>query len=418
MTPRTLVVGERFPWPTDHGAGIRLANVVTGLAQDGEVDFFALVHTGDAAACRTPDDVPVARSTVAERAPARLTPALRLRWLAAGDLPLELYDRDYRAATDAFRAWSRGSYDLAWFGDAEAFVALRSEVDAPAIVDLDDLDDHTAWVQGKGDRRDLLSVCRQGPASWERHLRQAKNTRMWRRLQARMVAESAAVAVCSEGDRNRLGAANAAVIPNGYTSPPQPLGRAAVGSPPTVLFVGYLRYGPNVDAAIRLVKQIGPRLWARRPELQIRLVGRPNSTISSLHRPPQVVVTGPVDDLGTELAQADVSVIPLLAGAGTRVKILEAFAHRIPVVATAVAAAGLDVHDGAHLLLADDDDALSAACLRVLEDDGLRARLADRGQRLFDERYRWDLIHPRVAALATRVMRAGARSSDVADGPW
>lgn len=408
--PRILVVGERFPWPPNHGAGIRLANVVAALARAGEVDFFAMVHTGEAGRCRMPDDVGVSRTEVVERPAANLSPARRLRWLARGDLPLELYDRDYRAAVRTLRRWGRAPYDVAWFGDAEAFVALRSEVDAPAIVDLDDLDDHTAWVQGTGPRAGALALARAGPAGWERRLRGAKNTRMWRRLQARMVAQAAAVAVCSEADRRRLGATNAAVVPNGYTAPARPLGRAAVGTPPTVLFVGYLRYGPNVDAAVRLVKDVGPRVWASRPEVQIRLVGHPNSTVAALHGPPHVIVTGAVDDLGPELARADVSVIPLLAGAGTRVKILEAFAHRIPVVATAVAAAGLDVQDGAHLLLAEDADALAAACLRVLEDEGLRAHLADGAQRLFEDRYRWDLIHSRIAALAIEAAGAGEGS--------
>jgi glycosyltransferase involved in cell wall biosynthesis len=74
-------------------------------------------------------------------------------------------------------------------------------------------------------------------------------------------------------------------------------------------------------------------------------------------------------------------------GSGTRVKILEAFAHRVPVVSTRVGAEGLDVRDREHLLLADDPDAFAAACLRLLRDVPLRHRLAAAGHRLWNEQH-------------------------------
>ena len=68
-----------------------------------------------------------------------------------------------------------------------------------------------------------------------------------------------------------------------------------------------------------------------------------------------------------ELAQADVAVVPIRYGSGTRLKILESFAHRVPVVSTTIGAEGLQVEHGVHLLLADDPEAFAAACERLAD---------------------------------------------------
>ncbi len=112
-----------------------------------------------------------------------------------------------------------------------------------------------------------------------------------------------------------------------------------------------------------------------------------------------VTVTGPVDDMATELVRADVVAVPLREGAGTRIKVLEALAHRIPVVATSVAVEGLAVEPGRHLLVADDPDAFAAACVTLLRDEPRRRALAEAGARLVGERYRWD--QARAAAVQT-----------------
>jgi len=237
----------------------------------------------------------------------------------------------------------------------------------------------------------------------ERWLRHRKNTRLWRRLQHDAARSGAALAVCSELDRSRVGLPGAVVVPNGYDAPVEPLGRVEVGTPPTILLQGYLSYGPNIDAAQRLVRDVGPHLWARRPDLQIRLVGHGDVRAQALHRPPFVVVTGWVEDMATELGRADLVAVPLRHAGGTRIKILEAFAHRIPVVSTRLGAEGLEVRDGEHLLLRDDPEDFAAACLSLLEDGSLRASLAAQAAELFDERYRWDNIHPLIAAVAGSV---------------
>src|SRR5205085_8229088 len=130
--------------------------------------------------------------------------------------------------------------------------------------------------------------------------------------------------------------------------------------------------------------------------------------MSRLAGSPGVVWTGPVADAGLDLQVASVAVVPLRAGSGTRVKIIEAWAHGVPVVTTAIGAEGLDARDGEHLLLADGADAIARAVIRLTTDGGLRRRLVDAGRR------RWLAAHsPDAVARAVASVLNGARQPAV-----
>jgi glycosyltransferase involved in cell wall biosynthesis len=103
-------------------------------------------------------------------------------------------------------------------------------------------------------------------------------------------------------------------------------------------------------------------------------------------------------------------VVPLRAGGGTRLKILEAFAAGVPVVSTSLGAAGLDVVDGEHLLLAERPAELAECAVRLIEDDELADRLARQARGLVEERYDWS------RTLAPLVARCQALRAEL-DGP-
>ena len=113
-----------------------------------------------------------------------------------------------------------------------------------------------------------------------------------------------------------------------------------------------------------------------------------------------------------ELARADIAVVPLRMGSGTRLKILESFAHRIPVVSTTIGADGLDVQDGVHLLLADRPDEFARACRRLIEDRALARRLVDAAEQRFLDRYEWSNAKDRIQKLVCDVASAVAGSRD------
>ena len=142
-----------------------------------------------------------------------------------------------------------------------------------------------------------------------------------------------------------------------------------------LLFVAGFAHPPNVDAARWLVDSIMPRVWERRPEARLSLVGsNPTAEVLALAGE-RVEVTGFVDDaeLQRRYAHARVAVVPLRYGAGVKSKVVEALQQGLPLVTTSVGAQGLpDVET--TCAVADDEAALAGHLLRLLDDDAAWAR--------------------------------------------
>jgi glycosyltransferase involved in cell wall biosynthesis len=302
-------------------------------------------------------------------------------------------------------AWARGPYDVVWVSKATTYVGLGRPRFGPTIVDLDDLEDRK--IAARLDSPAFTTAYR-NTWSGRTHAALAKaqgrlNARRWARLQRDIASSVDAVIVCSDLDEQRLGVANAVVVPNGYDRPRVPAGRLTVSSTPTVLLQGVLHYPPNADAAAWMATSIAPVLQQLEPRAQVRLVGADSPPQRALHRPPLVTVTGRVPDIVPELARADVVAVPVRFGSGTRVKILEAFAHRIPVVSTSLGAEGIDAVGGEHLLIADTAESFAAACAQLFNDTELRRRLTDNAFDLFKQRYQWSAAGRTVGSLAWRL---------------
>jgi glycosyltransferase involved in cell wall biosynthesis len=142
----------------------------------------------------------------------------------------------------------------------------------------------------------------------------------------------------------------------------------------------------------------------------LTIVGpRPARDLVTLARrqPGVVRVTGYVPDVTPYFAHAGVVVVPVRAGAGMRVRILEAFARAVPVVTTTVGLEGIEAEPGRDVLVADTAEALAAAVVRVLRDPALAAELAVRGRRLVEARYDW-----RVALAGLDRVYAPPRGAD------
>lgn len=144
----------------------------------------------------------------------------------------------------------------------------------------------------------------------------------------------------------------------------------------TVLFVGFYRHPPNLEAGEMLLREIMPRVRRHRPGARLVLAGSypPNDWLA--RRDEQTVVTGIVPDLRPYYHRASVFVAPILSGRGMRGKMLEAAACGVPIVASPLAAAGLGAEDGRDLLLAHDADGFAAQVEAVCSDPERAGRLA------------------------------------------
>lgn len=199
-------------------------------------------------------------------------------------------------------------------------------------------------------------------------------------------------------------------LPNAVNLPEQHRTRHDQRREISLLFVGNLTYAPNAAAAHALVEEILPRAQRRLArDVRVTLVGHHHPELRRLAGP-SVELAGHVSDLNPTYAAADVVVVPLRTGGGTRIKLLEAFAHGVPVVASTAAAAGLAVSDGVHLIVADDADQAVAAVDAVVNAPALAAQLTEQAQRLVRARYSIDVVSPQIREFFTRAAaRAGGR---------
>jgi len=402
---RILCVSDTYPWPSTDGYRQRVSQLLRGLQEAGEVDLFA-VESGRDELAPGPAPAPApgfSRAFVSPRPPFRRDAAKMLRWLAS-PLPRAVLWHEWERARRELRAWAEPSYDVVWYSHLDCYLALGNTVAGAEIVDLDNLEDEKLRAlrqvrrAGRANRPSMDALVGQGfdlVDEWR-----------WSRRQRAAAASARRVVVCSELDRRRLTYPTTTVIPNGYERVGPPVGgRRAATSGPVFTMVGLMTYPPNVDAVEHFARDVLPIVRGQEPDAEFRIVGRGSLGDNPIASLPGVVVRGQVDDIRDELAQTDVAVVPIRFGGGTRIKVLEAFAHRIPVVASRTGAEGIDATDGEHLLLADDGDAeaLAGACLRLVQDDAFRRRLVDAAEQRYQQRYRWEVIRPQVAALARAV---------------
>jgi glycosyltransferase involved in cell wall biosynthesis len=211
------------------------------------------------------------------------------------------------------------------------------------------------------------------------------------------------VYVCSEADRRALlGRARArlCVLPNALAVP-QPLGPRSPESPFTFLFLGTLGYYPNEDAVLFFCREVLPllRRQAARP-FRVSVVGLgAGPGLASLATLPEVELVGAVPDVAPWYRQADVVVVPLRAGGGTRIKVLEAFSYRRAVVSTSIGSEGLDVVDGEHLLVGDTPGEFAAQCLRLMRQPALADALTRAAYARFISAYSLEAVAARLDAI-------------------
>jgi len=156
----------------------------------------------------------------------------------------------------------------------------------------------------------------------------------------------------------------------------------------TLLFLGAFGYAPNVDAARWLVHDIWPTVRRRAARhVRLVLVGRDPHRVDDLGTHSGVELRGDVSDVADAYAAATLFVAPLRAGAGTRMKLLEAAAHRVPIVTTSLGARGLPLVAGRDVLIADDADGFAAAILDALQNREASARRAGAAHEIVRARY-------------------------------
>lgn len=402
---RVLFVTSRFPGPDFRGDQLRAYQQIRALSERHAITLLSAEPAVD----------PAHATELAQRCehvqvlPRATWPSA---WQALAALPRR---RPLQSAL--YASWpppaalaallQRGRFDLAHVQLARLGDLLPRLAPLPCVLDLVDALSLNMRRRAAYDRAPLAWLAR----------REAHHLARWERD---LCAQASAVTIASGVDADSIGSSRALHrIDNGVDL--QRFAYAAADGRSDVVFSGNLGYFPNVDAASWFAREVLPRLQARRPQLRLRLVGaRPAATLRKLAaQQAGIDLIGPVADMHAALAAAAVAVVPLRAGSGQQLKLLEAMASGTPVVASRRAAEPLQLVDGEHLLCADTAEATADAVLRLLDDPELAARLAHAARAQVEQHYSWEasasaLEQVWLSAQASAGNGGGAGSSPAA----
>jgi glycosyltransferase involved in cell wall biosynthesis len=399
---RILFLSRWYPFPPDNGAKIRAYNLLRQLSKAHEVSMISFAAPTDRV------------ELSAEDGPARFCTDLRV-----------IQYRDFqptstRALAGLFSARPRYLADV----HSEAFAQAVDRHLAANQVDLVIAATLTMMpyaLQAPSSTPLMLeelelSMFRDQVGQATTYLGAARRWLMWTKLRGylrRTLPSFGATTVVSEAERQNVTLAapkyeDVHVIPNAV--PVHEYG-AFYGTPEpwSMVFAGSLTYGPNYEAANWLLRSVYPRVKAEVPSALVRISGRHDGVdIRSLPRYPGIELTGHVADIRPLVARSAVSVVPLLSGGGTRLKILESMALGTPVVSTSKGAEGLDVKHNENILIADTPSDFAICVGAVIRDRRLRQRLSDAGRSLVWSRYDWNVVGEQ---LRTVVEQAAARQA-------
>jgi polysaccharide biosynthesis protein PslH len=397
---RILTLAARPFYPADTGGRIRSSQIFERLSHLHDVTMLCF---------RTPDDsaaqIERMRACCARLEPihwtetTKFTPQFYAELAATLPSPLPYTVRKYRSAAMRDRVHAllaSNEYDLVLCDFLQPSINCINEPFGPKVLFQHNVE---AVIQ----RRQAVHAVNPLARAYLR-LEAAKLARYERRAAD---AFDCCIMVSDQDCRTmqtEYGATNTAAVPTGvdvdYFAP------VAEGTAPEVVFVGSMDWLPNQDAAAYFIQDILPRI-RQVVSATFTIVGRnpPESLLRQAAALPYLHVTGTVDDVRPHVGRAQVCVVPLRIGGGTRIKIFEAMAMQKPVVSTSIGAEGLPVTHGDDILLADDAQEFAEHVIRLLQDGGMRRRVGETGRRLVSSRSTWDAAAERFSEICVEAVR-------------
>lgn len=296
---------------------------------------------------------------------------------------------NYRATPEDSKELQRNlaEHDLVWVHGLETANAFGIWQWPASVLDVDDIPSSVYRL-----RLSRASSLYEKYYNWRQMI-------LWRRNEKRLHRRFNAVCVCSEPDREKLGLENVFVLPNGFELPTTAPARHPA-SPPQIGFVGTFIYWANCEGVQWFIKNAWPIILERFPGARLRLAGRDGE---SFFKGPNIDALGWVRHMEAEMANWSLAIVPVLAGGGTRIKILEAFSRKCPVVSTSVGCYGHDVQNDRELLIADEPKDFAMRCLRILESPAEGERLAKNASANFAKNLTWESKAGRINEIVAHV---------------
>lgn len=252
---------------------------------------------------------------------------------------------------------------------------------------------------------------------WERYYREVANpfVKLYTRLQfekvyryeSRIVEDFDQCFMITKQDKKRIERMNpkvkASVIPAGVdTSFFYPMDLPI--EPCSVVSVASMDWPPNIKGILWFITKIWPLVKQKIPQAKIYIVGKnPSPEVKELAAK-DIIVTGFVDDVRQYMAKAAVFIVPLKAGGGMRIKILNALSMGKAVVSTSIGCEGIDVENGKNIYVADTENEFAQRIMELLEDSNKRDKLGEAGLLLVREKYQWERVAEQIENEYERII--------------
>jgi len=395
---KVLLLTQVLPYPPDSGPKVKTWNVLKYLAQRHKVTLTSFVRgdqSGDVAHlekhCHAVHTVPMERGTLRDG-------LAMVRSLCSGQPWMMVRDDRIGMRRLVDRLASETHFDIVHADQLNMAQYVDRVPDARKILDA-----HNAlWLLYKR----LWQTMGPGPKKWLL----GRDWRLLKQYEGWVCREFDAVLAVSEEDKAALEEAarffgrvygersrtaqndrqmlDITVIPIAIDTDEVTVVER-VAEPRHILHIGTMYWPPNIDAVNWFIHEVYPLIRQQRPDVQFDVVGsRPPAELLTLNDAGLGInVTGYVQDPTPYQQQAAVMVVPVRAGGGMRVKILNGLAEGIPIVSTTLGCEGINVTDGDDISIADEPGDFAAAVLHLLNDHGMAQRLSHNGRRLAETRY-------------------------------
>ncbi len=393
---RILYVCHRFPYPPRRGGTIRPFNMIRHLAQKHEVVVCSLTRSPE----QTRDAAGIA-PFCAEYHIGQVDDRVQiLRMLATLPTPLTAsasFFHSTRLARQIRHVLAEQKIDMIFVHCSSVAHYVEHVAGIPKILDFGDMDSQK-WLEYRRYQRIPLSL----GYWWEGTRLLAEEKRLAKRFDfctATTRAEHETLLGYGTGTPSDWFPNG---VDNGFFAPTDELAY----EPDTLVFIGRMDYYPNQQCMFDFCAKVLPLLKARRPSVKLQIVGaEPSDAVRRLGRIAGVTVTGSVPDVRPFVTRAAMTVAPLRIARGTQNKILEAMAMGVPVVASRIAAAGVDAVPGQHLVAADTPAEQCEAILRLLDDPNERRRFALAGRKRVLTNHAWPSSMQRLDAIIARCLQ-------------
>lgn len=409
---RLLIIAADYPFPPRYGFTVRVADLCRGLAGDCEQHLLAYRAPPSSETELDGSDVLASVRFVdpAVVTPARPWPA-RLAQRMAHRLRAPFFDQPLYtppALLDAVRCYHREvGFDACLVHTpllARCFQALPSSV-------VRILDAHDLWYEKHAQFAQL------GEGRLLAHFRDRV-----RELAAYRAADlTLAISLHDEAELVRQGVPAAQVLHVPVSFRPRPVTSRV--AEPVLLYAG--GHGVfNTDAIVHFVEHILPRVRAEVPAARLAVLGAQSPLRIRYGTHTHVDLLPPVTDVADAYQRAQLVVVPLRYGTGLKIKVLEAFAHRMPAVLSEAAIQGLHLDDYPQASFSVEPASFAREVLRVLRDPTARAALAEAGHATLLRHYQPDAVygglrnwlHDRDASTITASTSQGSERSRVRSG--